>query len=75
MVQSKWNEFVSQKYEIYYQGKVAEWDKATRRMDAAAHVGNKIAEGTLFIIVIRETGNFGPEFFFSKDVFPFFQIK
>ncbi len=25
--------------------------------------------------VIRDTGNFGPEFFFSKNVFPLFQLK
>jgi hypothetical protein len=25
--------------------------------------------------VIRNTGNFGPEFFFSKDAFPLLQLK
>ena len=48
--QSKWADFVNQKYMQYLQRQSDQWDHATRIMGAAANIGDWIAGGTLFAI-------------------------
>ena len=60
MVQSKWNEFANQKYQAYYEGKVAEWDKATRRWENASRAGNLIGGGT--VLIVTAGGSLAPSY-------------
>jgi hypothetical protein len=47
MTAAKWQEFRDTKYLDYLQGKASSWSDATRRMDAAANVGNMIGGATI----------------------------